>query len=47
MNRRAIRYGFSGAPIVDPVQCEHGLTGLSLCEHRAPLVKLFLKVENL
>ena len=26
MNRRAIRYGFQGASIIDPVQCEHGLT---------------------
>ena len=25
MNRRAIRYGFRGAPIIDPVWCEHGL----------------------
>ena len=28
VNRRAIRYGFWGAPIIDPVYCEHGLTGL-------------------
>ena len=47
VNRRSIRYGFRGAPIIDPVQCERGLTGSSLCERRLPLVELFLKVENL
>ena len=47
VNRRAIRYGFRGAPIIDPVQCEHGLMGSSLCEHRLPFVELFLTVENL
>ena len=26
LNRRAIRYGFRGAPIIDPVPCEHGLS---------------------
>ena len=25
VNRRPIRYGFWGAKIIDPVQCEHGL----------------------
>ena len=26
MNTQVVRYGFPGAPIIDPVQCEHGLT---------------------
>ena len=25
VNKQAIRYGFRGAPIIDPAQCEHGL----------------------
>ena len=51
VNRRAIRYRFRGAPIIDPVYCEHGLTGSSLCERRLPLVELFSQgrklIENL
>ena len=34
VNRVPIRYSFRGAPIIDPVQCEHGLSGICLkCRH--------------
>ena len=36
VNRRPIRYGFRGAPIIDPVQCEHGLKIMLVIDRSHP-----------